>query len=86
VFEGAVYILCAATALACAALLFRGYARTRTRLLLWCGICFLALSAENVVLFLDWEVYRHLDLLPLRRGFALAGVAALLYGLIWEVR
>ena len=85
-FEGAVYILCAVTALACAVLLLRGYARTRTRLLLWCALCFLALAAENVVLFLDWEVFQDLYLLPLRRGFALAGVAALLYGLIWEVR
>jgi hypothetical protein len=84
--EGAVYILCAVTALACAALLLRGYSRSRTRLLLWCGLCFLALAAENVVLFLDLVVYRDLYLLPLRRGFALVGVAALLYGLIWESR
>ena len=84
--EGAVYILCAATALACAVLLLRGYRRNRTRLLLWCGLCFLALAAENVVLFLDLEVFRDLYLLPLRRSFALVGVAALLYGLIWEVR
>lgn len=84
--EGAVYVLCAATALACAVLLLRGYTRSRTRLLLWCGVCFLALTAENVVLFLDLVVFRDLYLLPLRRGFALVGVAALLYGLIWEAR
>ena len=84
--EGVVYVLCAATALACALLLLRGYRRSRTRLLLWCGLCFLALAAENVVLFLDLVVFPDLYLLPLRRSFALVGVAALLYGLIWEVR
>jgi hypothetical protein len=84
--EGAVYILCAATALACAVLLLRGYRRSRTRLLLWCGLCFLALSAENVVLFFDFVVYQDVNLLALRRGFALVGVSVLLYGLIWEVR
>jgi hypothetical protein len=84
--EGAVYVLCAATALACAVLLLRGYRRSRTRLLLWCGLCFLALTAENVVLFFDLVVFPEVNLLALRRGFALVGVSALLYGLIWEVR
>jgi hypothetical protein len=86
VLEGAVYLLCAATALACAVLLLRGYKRSRTRLLLWCGVCFLALTAENVVLFLDLEVFEDVYLLPLRRSLALVGVVALLYGLIWEAR
>lgn len=84
--EGTAYVLCAATALACAVLLLRGYRRSRTRLLLWCGVCFLALTAENVVLFFDLVVYPEVNLLALRRGFALAGVSALLYGLIWEIR
>jgi hypothetical protein len=84
--EGIVYVLCAATALACAVLLLRGYRRSGARLLLWCGVCFLALSAENVVLFFDFVVYREVNLLALRRAFALVGVSALLYGLIWEVR
>ena len=84
--EGAVYLLCAATALACGALLVRGYRRSRTQLLLWCGLCFLALTAENVVLFFDFVVYQDVNLLALRRGCALIGVSVLLYGLIWEVR
>ncbi|HET6572916.1 MAG TPA: DUF5985 family protein [Fimbriiglobus sp.] len=84
--EGAVYVLCAATALACAVLLLRGYRRSRTRLLLWCGLCFLALTAENVVLFFDLVVYQDVDLMALRRACALVGVSVLLYGLVWEVR
>ncbi|MGH3449143.1 MAG: DUF5985 family protein [Haloechinothrix sp.] len=82
--EGAVYVLCAATALACAVLLLRGYRRSRTRLLLWCGLCFLVLAAENVVLFCDVVLFPDLPLFAVRRTIALVGVSALLYGLIWE--
>lgn len=82
--EGAVYLLCAATALACGLLLLRGFARSRARLLLWCGSFFLLLAVENFVLFVDREVIREIDLLFLRRGIALAGVGVLLYGLVWE--
>ena len=84
--EGAVYLLCAATALACSVLLFRGYARTGARLLLWCGLFFLALTVENVILFLDVIVFPATDLLPARRAVGLFGVGVLVYGLVWEVR
>jgi hypothetical protein len=86
--EGVVYLLCAATALACCLLLLRGYKRSRVRLLLWCGLCFLALTAENVLLFLDRIVFPEpdTDLSLLHISAAMAAVALLLYGLIWEVK
>jgi len=84
--EGAVYLLCAATALACALLLVRGYRRSGSRLLLWCGLFFFALSVENVVLFVDMVVVPEIDLLSARRAVGLGGVAVLLYGLVWESR
>ena len=85
--EGAVYVLCAATALACAALLLRGYRRTRTRLLLWCGLFFLAAALENTILFTDLVLLgEDVSLLPYRRAVGLTGVAVLVYGLVWEVR
>lgn len=84
--EGAVYLLCAATALACCALLLRGYRRSRVRLLLWCGLCFLALTLENVILFVDLVVVPGVDLTLFRRVVALAGVMLLLFGLVWEVK
>lgn len=86
--EGAIYLLCAATALACCLLLLRGYGRSRVRLLLWCGCCFLALTVENVVLFLDRIVFPgpQTDLSPFHITAAVAGVVLLLYGLIWEVK
>jgi hypothetical protein len=83
--EGLVYLLCAATALACGVLLLRGYRRSRSRLLLWCGLFFLALTLENAILFIDLTVLgERVSLLYLRRAVGLAGVVVLLYGLIWD--
>jgi len=82
----AVYLLCAATALVCSGLLLRGYARTGMRLLLWSGLCFAALTVDNVLLFLDVVVLPDVALLPWRNVPALVGVGVLLYGLIWDGR
>lgn len=84
--QGAVYLLCAAASLACGLLLLRGYLRNHTRLLLWCALCFLTLGVENVVLFVDVVVVPETDLRPVRHTLALAGMSALLFGLIWEAR
>ena len=79
-----VYVLCALTALACAVLLLRGYARTRARLLLWSGLCFAGLFVNNALLVVDARVVS--DLSFARSLPALAGVSLLLYGLIWDTR
>lgn len=81
-----VYALCALTSLACAILLLRGYAASRARLLLWSGLCFAGLAANNVLLLIDKRVVPTLDLSLWRSLPALAGVALLLYGLVWETR
>ena len=86
----AVYLLCAATSLACAVLLFRGYRRSRARFLLWSSLCFAALALNNVILFVDRVVLPDVDgLLGVdfhlwRSGAALVGLTLLLYGLIWD--
>ncbi len=82
----AVYILCALTSLACAVLLLRGYSRSRMRLLLWSGLCFVALAVSNVVLFVDLVIVPgpEVDLSLWRSSIALLGIATLLYGLIWD--
>jgi hypothetical protein len=80
----AVYILCMLTSLACAVLLLRGYARSRMRLLLWSGLCFVALAISNLVLFVDLVLVPGVDLSLWRSFIALVGVATLLYGLIWD--
>jgi hypothetical protein len=81
-----VYALCALTSLACAVLLLRGYFASRARLLLWSGLCFVGLAANNVILLIDTRVVPTIDLSLWRSLPAVAGVAILLYGLVWETR
>jgi hypothetical protein len=79
-----VYLLCAATSVACAVLLLRGYARTATRFLLWSGLCFVGLALNNIVLAVDLMVIPGTDLSTWRLVPAAAGILLLLYGLVWE--
>ena len=78
-----VYVLCALTSLACAVLLLRGFFRTRVRLLLWSGLCFVGLALNNALLVVDYTTVTS-DLSNWRTLPALAGVAILVYGLIWD--
>ena len=85
VFKFVLFLLAALTSFACMALLLRGYARTGVRLLLWSGLCFIFLTANNVMLFVDTIVLpTQIDLRVFRLGAALAGIACLLYAFIWE--
>jgi Family of unknown function (DUF5985) len=79
-----VYILSALISLACAVLLLRSWVQSRTGLLLWAAICFLGLTINNALLFVDKIVVADADL-SLWRGLpALAGMLALVFGLLWE--
>ena len=80
----AIYILCALTSIICAALLLRGYSKTRVRLLFWSGWCFAGLALNNILLVVDIRVGPALDLEVWRTLPAGAGVALLIYGLVWE--
>jgi hypothetical protein len=79
-----IYLLCAATALACAALLMRNYRRTRHRILLWSSLCFAGMFLNNLLLVLDRVFLPEVDLSTLRLGSALLALLPLLYGLVWE--
>ena len=81
-----VYILCALAALACTILLARGYARMRSRLLLWSAVCFGCLTLNNVLIAFDLLLFPEIDLFPLRNFVSLLGVSFLLVGLIRESR
>jgi hypothetical protein len=81
-----IYGLCAATSLVCAILLFRGFRETGTRLLFWSAVCFGGLFLNNFLLLIDMRFTPDIDLSMWRTLPALAGVIALLYGLIWEQR
>lgn len=80
----AIYLLCAATSLTCAGLLYRGYRRSHAPLLLWSAVCFGGLFLNNLLLVVDARTGATMDLSVWRSLPALLGVAALLYGLVWE--
>ena len=77
-----VYALCAAMSVLCAALLFRAYHRTRTKLLLWSTLCFIGLAVNNILLFVDIIVLPDVDLRLLRAGTALVAMIVLVVGLV----
>jgi hypothetical protein len=79
-----VNVLGALTVFLCAVLLLRGYARTRKRLLLWSGLCFVGLTASNVLLILDLSIVPHINLYTLRLGVAAGSTLLLVYGLVFE--
>ena len=81
-----VYVLCALTSLGCALLLLRGYRASRSRLLFWAALCFVGLTLNNILVFIDESVVPATDLSVWRSLPALAGVAMLVYGLIWEAQ
>lgn len=81
---GIIYGLCTATATLCAVLLLRGFFRTKARLLLWSGLCFVGLGINNLFLVLDHIFFPAMDLSLARLVPGLAGMLLLLYGLIWE--
>jgi hypothetical protein len=85
-FQFALFSLAALTSLACTVLLFRGYSRTRVRLLLWSALCFVFLTINNVLLFVDIIIAPavDVDLRVVRQTAALIGVGCLLYAFIWE--
>jgi hypothetical protein len=87
----AIYTLCGLTSLLCAALLFRGYLRSRARLLFWCSLCFTLLALHNALLTIDEVFYPDVDLrtlgIPwatLRLACSVVGLALLCWGLVWD--
>ena len=81
---GLIYALCALAAFACAWMLLRTYARSRYRLLLWGGLCFVGLTLNNLLLVIDKLTGTYVDLSTWRLLPALAGVLVFLFGLIWD--
>lgn len=81
-----IYSLCALTALACAWLLLQAYGRSRYRLLLWSGLCFVGLTANNILVVLDKAIFPAVDMSTLRLVVALIAMLILVYGLIWNTK
>lgn len=80
-----VYLLCLATSVAAALLLFRSWRRSGSRLLLWTAICFALLAVNNTLLVTDRLILpAEIDLKLWRQATSLAAVGVLLFGFIWE--
>ena len=80
----AVYALCLATSLVCAALLIRRYLADRSRLLLGFALGFGALAVNNLLLVADMVVFPLVDLWAWRQLSAGVAIFVILYGFIWE--
>jgi hydrogenase/urease accessory protein HupE len=81
---GLVYVLSAGTAFVCAALLWRSYRKNGVRLLFWSGVCFLGLTVENVLLYVDRIKFPRIDLSMPRHIVGLAAFLALVFSLAWD--
>ena len=79
-----IYFLCALASGACAVALVQEYRRQRTRLLLWSSVAFGLLALNNALVFADFVLLPARDLAVARAGAACLGMAALLFGLVWE--
>lgn len=79
-----IYALCALTSAICAILLLRSYFKTRYRLLLWAGLCFVGLTANNILMVTDKVFLLEEYLLTTRLVIAVVAIFFLLYGLIFD--
>ena len=79
-----IYLLCVVTAVACFVLLFRGYRRSGTRLLLWSSVCFGFLALHALIVMIELLLIPTTDLQMFRHVASLAAVASLIVGLVWE--
>jgi hypothetical protein len=80
----AVYIMGILVTALCALLLLQGYVKTKQKLLLWSGLCFIGLTISNVLLFLDLAVWTEINLYTWRLSAAAVSLLVLIYGLVWE--
>ena len=80
----AVYLLCVLTSASIAALLLRGYVRTRERLLLWTGVGFACLCLNNILVVVDLAIGPTVDLSIVRSVPTVVGGAFVVFGLVWE--
>ena len=80
-----VYVICAATAFACAILLARTYAKTHVNLIFWSAVCFAGLTLANVLLVIDLVMVPGRDLSIYRDLVTLGSLSVLIYSLVWEM-
>lgn len=79
-----IYSLCALTCLGAAGMLWRGFRRTRQRLLYWSALCFAIMAVSNGLLILDLVLFPEVYLLPWRSAITQIALLVLIFGLIFE--
>lgn len=78
-----VYALCSVVALVCAGFLLNGARSSGSRMLFWCGLCFMVLFVTNLLAVVDLGLAdANLTRWRLLTGFI--AIALLVYGLIFE--
>jgi hypothetical protein len=84
-FKIVLFVLALVTSLACTVLLYRAYLKTHLRILLWSALCFVCLTVNNLLLFIDIVVLPvEVDLRVFRHATALVGMLFMIYGFIRE--
>lgn len=78
----AIFLLCSLTSVICAALLWRSFRKSRSRLLLWSSLSFGLLALANVLLFIDLAILPSIDMSLARAVLTFVGLALLVYGLV----
>lgn len=79
-----VYILCGLTSIVCTVLLLRAYFKNKVALLLWSGLCFLFLSMNNILLFMDLVVYPDVNITIYRNLTGALAMGLMVYGLVFK--
>ena len=83
-FKILLILLALLTSVVCTVLLFRSYFSTRVGILLWTALCFVGLTVNGLVLFVDVVLLPENDLRILRLLAALVGMLFLIFGFIRE--
>jgi hypothetical protein len=84
-FKAVLFLIVLLTSFACMLLLFRAYLNSRLRILLWSALCFVGLTLNNALLFVDLVLLPDsVDLRVYRNVAALVGMLFLIYGFIRE--
>jgi hypothetical protein len=79
-----IYVLCLLTATGCFLLLVRGFFRSRTRLLLWTGVCFGFLALHSLAVVVELVFLPGANLQLLRHGASLLAASTLAFSVVWE--
>jgi hypothetical protein len=84
IFASIVFILCTATSGLCPGLLWRAWRRSPAPLLIWSALCFLLLTLNNVLVYVDIVTLPQVDLSSLRFATSLLATGVLIYGFVWD--